>query len=130
MSENSQVVTGEIVLQEQETELSIMSENTNDTSSEEGSVLERRSSIIDMIMENKTIKTLNKTNVHFNVKNISCFDGRIFNCVCSTKCDETICTLVKISEELIIFIIVVTMNGATFLVFLILYFIEVKEKIN
>ena len=85
--EKPQVVTGEIVLQEQETELSIMSENTNDTSSEEGSVLERRSSIIDMIMEKQNDQDFKqKTNVfYFNVRNISCFDGRIFNCVCSTK---------------------------------------------
>ena len=86
--ENSQVVTGEIVLQEQETELSIMSENTNDTSSEEGSVLERRSSIIDMIMEKQNdqdFKQKTKCFFYFNVRNISCFDGRIFNCVCSHK---------------------------------------------
>ena len=130
--EKPQVVTGEIVLQEQETELSIMSENTNDTSSEEGSVLERRSSIIDMIMEKQNDQDFKqKTNVFFTLmlEIYRVLMGAFLIAFVPQKCDETICTLGQnIGRTDNFSIIVVTMNGATFLVFLILYFIEVKRE--
>ena len=94
--EKPQVVTGEIVLQEQETELSIISENTNDMSSEEGSVLERRSSIIDMIMEKQNDQDFKqKTNVFFTLmlEIYRVLMGAFLIAFVPQKCDDTICTL-------------------------------------
>ena len=107
-----------------------MSENTNDTSSEEGSVLERRSSIIDMIMEKQNDQDFKqKTNVFTLMLEIyRVLMGAFLIAFVPQKCDETICTLGQnIGRTDNFSIIVVTMNGATFLVFL-LYFIEVKRE--
>lgn len=130
--EETQVVTDEIVIQEEGTELSVMTENTNDMSSEEGSVLERRSSIIDMIMEKQNDQDFKqKTNVFFTLmlEIYRVLMGAFLIAFVPQKCDDTICTLGQnVGRTDNFSIVVITMNGATFLVFLILYFIEVKRE--
>ena len=130
--EETQVVTEEIVIREEGTELSVMTENTNDMSSEEGSVLERRSSIIDMIMEKQNDQDFKqKTNVFFTLmlEIYRVLMGAFLIAFVPQKCDDTICTLGQnVGRTDNFSIVVITMNGATFLVFLILYFIEVKRE--
>ena len=128
--EDQQVVTGEII--QEETEISVVLEDHKSTTSESNSVIERRPTIIDMIMEKQNDQDFKqKTNVFVTLmlEIYRVLMGAFLIAFVPQKCGDTICTLGQNLGRTDNFsIIVVTMNGATFLVFLILYFIEVKRE--
>ena len=128
--EEQQVVTGEIV--QEETEISVVLEDHESTTSESNSVLERRPTIVDMIMEKQNDQDFKqKTNVFVTLmlEIYRVLMGAFLIAFVPQKCEDTICTLGQnVGRTDNFSIVVITMNGATFLVFLILYFIEVKRE--
>ena len=128
--EEQQVVTGEIV--QEETEISVVLEDHESTTSESNSVLERRPTIVDMIMEKQNDQDFKqKTNVFITLmlEIYRVLMGAFLIAFVPQKCEDTICTLGQnVGRTDNFSIVVITMNGATFLVFLILYFIEVKRE--
>ena len=119
----------------EEVVLSDMPENIPgipDISTEVVEVPERRKSIIERIKEKQNDQDFKqKTNVFITLmlEIYRVLMGAFLVAFVPQKCDDTICTLGQnVGRTDNFSIVVISMNGATFLVFLILYFIEVKRE--
>ena len=127
-----EIQIGEIV--NEEVVLSDMPENVPDIPdiSTEGDLPERRKSFFEIMKEKQNDQDFKqKTNVFITLmlEIYRVLMGAFLVAFVPQKCDDTICTLNEnIGRTDNFSVIVISMNGATFLVFLILYFIEVKRE--
>ena len=127
-----EVQIGEIV--NEEVVLSNMPENVPDIPdiSNESELPKRRKSFFEIMKEKQNDQDFKqKTNVFITLmlEIYRVLMGAFLVAFVPQKCNDTICTLNEnIGRTDNFSVIVITMNGATFLVFLILYFIEVKRE--
>lgn len=130
--ETPQIVTDEIVVEEGALSNDVSETVSDDLETNSGDDPTLRQSIIDIIKEKQNDQDFKqKTNVFVTLmlEIYRVLMGAFLVAFVPQKCGETICTVGdNIGRTDNFSIVVITMNGATFLIFLILYFIEIKRE--